>query len=222
MEEEKRHRDVEIKRRENERKKRHDQLARDGKKSFFELNQAANDGEGDAPVESNADIDQTAIGKSQIEDSPKSRVDKKKIDETPEHNKNDMNALDYEADKDDHFDDAIAETSIIAHRAEISTKNVGDKHKDSKADKSTDKTDRKDKSLKKSDRKREKRERSKSVEKRSKRRSRSRSPRRSNLRQDRDRRDVYRRRNHSPYRGGHRRDDYRDKNVRRDSRRRSR
>lgn len=227
MEEEKRQRDAEIKRREAERKKRHELLAKDGKKSFFELNQAPSTAEPDVADEPIAEVEQpAAVKKAEPENSPRARKDAAGGADKTEQNENDLNALDYEADKDDNFNESVAETSLIVQRAEIGARDVADKKKDSKAEKTTDKPDRKDKSVKKSERKR--RSRSKSVEKRSKRHSRSRSPRRQNARRDRDRHDVYRRRNFSPHRDNRdnrdnrRKDDYRDRRVRRDRSRDSR
>lgn len=229
MEEEKRQRDAEIKRREAERKKRHELLAKDGKKSFFELNQAPSTAEPEVADEPMAQVEQpmAAVKKAEPENSPRARKDVAGGADKTEQNENDLNALDYEADKDDNFNESVAEASLIVQRAEISARDVADKKKDSKAEESTDKPDRKDKSVKKSERKR--RSRSKSAEKRSKRRSRSRSPRRQNVRRDRDRgHDLHRRRNFSPHRDNRdnrdnrRRDDYRDRRVRRDRSRDSR
>lgn len=223
LEEEKRQRDVEIKRRESERKKRHDILARDGKKSFFELDQAQSAGEIETTEKSTKAAEKVSHKKSEDETNTVTRKDTANIDGTPEPNENDMNALDYEADKDDNFNESIMDaTSIVVQRAEVSVKDVTDKKtKVSKGDERERKSDRKDrKDAKKADKERKnRRSRSKSVEKRSKRRSRSRSPRRTDSRRDRDRRDVYRKRNYSPQRDNRRRDDYRDRRVQRDSRR---
>lgn len=226
MEEEKRVREAEIKRREVERKKRHEKLAVSGKKSFFELEQnptRANASESN-PV---AEIDSTQgqnekFEKSNDENTPEI-MDESKLDEIHGKNENDLNALDYEADKDDNLDGSVTETSLIVQRFEISSKDNG-KLTGVKQNDESGKSDRKDVSVKKSDRK--KRSRTKSLERKSKKKSksRSRSSRRYAARRDRDRRDVYRRKNHSPYRDNNRRrDDYRNKRFRRDrSRKRSR
>lgn len=219
LEEEKRQRDVEIKRREAERKKRHELLAKDGKKSFFELNQPETAADPDLTDDPATVVEKPPIAKK-AEESPRTRKDDAAVADKTEQNENDLNALDYEADKDDNFTESVAETSLVVQRAEISTKDASDKKKNPKVEETTDKSSRKDKSLKSLDRKR--RSRSKSVEKRSKRRSRSRSSRRQASRRDKDRRDTYRRRNYSPHRDNRRRDDYRDKRVRRDRSRDSR
>lgn len=216
---------MEIKRRESERKKRHDKLARDGKKSFFELDHAQSAGENETTEKSAKAAEKASNKKSEEETISTARKDSANVDGAPEQNENDLNALDYEADKDDNFNESITETtSIVVQRAEVSVKNVTDKKKDVKVDASKEKSDRRDrKDAKKIEKERKKRHsRSKSLEKRSKRRSRSRSPRRTDSRRDKDRKDVYRKRNFSPQRDNRRRDDYRDRRIRRDSRKRSR
>lgn len=232
IEEEKRIRDQEIKRREAERKKRHEEMARDSKKSFFELNQGAT-----APSTKSDNLDSKhAIDNEQEDGEIESSVPAaKKLKSIEEANKSltgkneiDMNALDYEIDRDENADEAnvIHKNEIVAQALGVEVR--ADKSVELHATKSNtnDRSEKKEHSSKKSDRKRH----SKSVDREQKghrRRSRTRSRSRSRSRDRRARngrggkREIDRRRNnYSPPRRNNdrRRNDYRTQRDRRRSR----
>lgn len=204
-------RETEIKRREAERKIRHERLIHDGKKSFFELNQISTEDVQAEQKSSNAttaseegktstqDTEHVAIEKNTTE-KQLSTVDAVKIDDILGNNENDLNALDYEADKDDNIDES--ETTVTVQRVEVELQKTGEKS--SKVDKhgGDEKSRKKTDDTKKVDRRR----RSHSKDKRSRDRD-----RRHNSRGRNDRRVYNRRRDYSPYR------DNRD-NRRRDGR----
>lgn len=226
IQEEKRVREAEIKRREAERKIRHERLIHDGKKSFFELNQLA---AADAQAEQKS-LNATALedGKDNTQDTEhvpieKNAVEKQlpivddtKDDDLLSKNENDLNALDYEADKD--MDEP--ETSVTVQRVEIQRRKSNERS--SKLDKhggggggSDEKSNKKNDDTKKADRRR----RSRSRDKRSKDRD-----RRHNSRGRNDRRMYNRRRDYSPphNRDNRRRDARRNQRNRSSSRRRNR
>lgn len=200
IQEEKRIREAEIKRREAERKIRHERLIHDGKKSFFELNQISTENvqaeqkseDGKISTQTTNDV---PIEKNTTE-KQLSTVDGAKIDDPMGKNENDLNALDYEADKDDNIDEP--ETAVTVQRVEIEQHKTheksskSDKHNDEKSHKRNDDT-------KKVDRRR----RSRSRDKHSKTRDRD---WRHNSRSRNDRRVYNRRRDYSPYRDNRRRD----------------
>lgn len=186
-------------------------MARDGKKSFFELEQSTAQG-----AVSNEKVANTATDDKieTNEDNEKNIVEKspKKVEEIPsdnsftKKNENDLNALDYEADKDDNIDES--ETTITVQRAEVEYKEKS--LKSSKHNELNEKSSKKETDSKKTERRR----RSRSREKRSReKRSRDKSDRRHSSRNRNDRR-VYRRREFSPYRDNRRRDAQRFKRNR--------
>lgn len=200
LQEEKRVRDAEIKRRESERKIRHEKLARDGKKSFYELNQStshdatANEKSANADAEEkNADAQEAEPASVDLGKSPLKIVE---VDNTFSKNENDLNALDYEADKDDNIDEP--EMTITVQRIELEHKEREKPSKSSKHGEIDEKSSKRDSDSKKTERRRQ----SRSREKRSKDRD-----RRQSSRSGRNDRRVYnRRREYSPYRDNRRRD----------------
>lgn len=229
-EEEKRIRDQEIKRRESERKKRHEEMARDSKKSFFELNQGdvppakADNPEPKRTIEhepedGEIEIAVTAVKKLKTSsDVAKSLVTKNEID---------MNALDYEIDRDENADE-----TNVTHKNDIVAQALGveirvEKSVDPHATKSkaSDRLEKKEHASKVSERKRHSKSldrEQKSRRKRSRTRSRSRSRSRDRRgRNARGNREIDRRRNnYSPPRRNNdrRRNDYRTQRDRRRSR----
>lgn len=196
---------MEIKRREAERKIRHERLIHDGKKSFFELNQisaedvqaeqkSSNAAASEEGKNSTQDTENVAIEKISIE-KQLPVVDEVKTDDLSGKNEIDLNALDYEADKDDNVDDP--ESTVTVQRVEVESHKANEKP--SKADKhgSVEKSSKKHGDTKKSDRRR----RSHSRDKRSRDRD-----RRHNSRGRNDRRVYNRRRDYSPFRDNRRRE----------------
>lgn len=194
LQEEKRERETEIKRRETERKIRHEKLARDGKKSFFELDQNAP--QGATTEESKTEVqapEPVPVEENDVENSPPT-LDGVQVENTFSTNENDLNALDYEADKDDNIEDP--ETTITIQRVEMEYKEIDKPSKLNNHNEVDDKSSKRDSDPKKTERRR----RSRSKEKLSRDRDRRHSPKGRN-----DRR-VYRRREFSPYRDNRRRD----------------
>lgn len=190
-------------------------MARDGKKSFFELNQSASQEvsveekpANNANESKKTEIVETSPNKIARDDSEKQslRMDAPAIiDESLGKNENDLNALDYEADKDDNIEES--EVKLTVKRVEIENKAS---EKSSKANKHSEidgKGSRKDSDSKKTERRRRSRSRDK-------RRSRSRDKdRRPTSRSHSDRR-AYRRGRDSPQRDNRRRDAHRFKRNR--------
>lgn len=202
LQEEKRVRDAEIKRRETERKIRHEKLARDGKKSFFELEQStsqeanANEKSVNPDAEDKkSEVEEGEVAPADVEKSPP-RIEE--VENAFTMNENDLNALDYEADKDDNVDEP--ETTITVQRVEVEYKDSEKPSKSGKHNEIEEKSRKKDTDSKKTERRR----RSRSREKRSKDRDRRHSSRGRN-----DRRVYNRRREYSPYRDNRRRDAHR-------------
>lgn len=137
-----------------------------------------------------------------------------KPDKAPAKNENDMNALDYEIDKDENADDAeanitVMHATLLSQKSSHASKSVDEAEKSNKKDSVAKKLDKRRRS-RSPDKYRKKRGHSDS---RSLSRSRSRDRRRRN---NNNRRDIERRRPyHSPYR---RRDSYRSNHGRRKSR----
>lgn len=188
-------------------------MIHDGKKSFFELNQiSAEDVQAEqksanatAPEDgkdnsnNTQDTEQVPIEKNSLEKQPAS-VDEVKNDDLLAKNENDLNALDYEADKDDNVDEA--ETTLTVQRVEVEHHKTSEKS--SKVDKHGDeKSNKKHGDAKKGDRRR----RSHSRDKRSRERD-----RRHNSRGRNDRRVQNRRREYSPYRDNRKRDRFNKRN----------
>lgn len=192
-------RDAEIKRRESERKIRHEKLARDGKKSFFELDQSKSQDGNSAEKPTNADDNEKKTELQEAEPAPaekaKSPPKVEEVEDSFPKNENDLNALDYEADKDDNIEEA--EATVIVQRVEVEHKQSEKPSKSSRHNDADEKSSRKESDSKKTDRRR----RSRSREKRSKDRDRRHSSRGRN-----DRRVHNRRREYSPYRDNRRRD----------------
>lgn len=225
IQEEKRIREAEIKRREAERKLRHEKLARDGKKSFFELEHRASQ---DVPIEEkpanhkkNDDHEIEPVEKTNIEKSPKE--EDVPIETLYGNNENDLNALDYEADKDDNIDEP--ETILTVQRVELEQKSIKESEKPAKVSKHGDnkeKSNKKDTDSKKIERRRRSRskeKRSRSKEKRSRsreKRSRDRDRRHPSDSRNRNDRRVFGRgrREFSPQRDNRRRDAQRFKRNR--------
>lgn len=130
-------------------------------------------------------------------------VDEVKIDDLLGKNENDLNALDYEADKDDNIDES--ETTVTVQRVEVEPQKANEKS--SKADKhgGDEKSNKKHGDTKKVDRRR----RSHSRDKHSRDRDRD---RRHNSRGRNDRRVYNRRRDYSPVRDNRRRDRFNKRN----------
>lgn len=141
------------------------------------------------------DTDHMPIEKNTTE-KQLSTVDEVKIDDLLGKNENDLNALDYEADKDDNIDES--ETAVTVQRVDVELQKTGEKS--SKADKhgGDEKSNKKHVDTKKVDRRRRSHSRDK--------RSRDRESRRHNSRGRNDRRVYNRRRDYSPYRDNRRRD----------------
>lgn len=189
-------------------------MIHDGKKSFFELNQisaedvhaeqksanatAPEDGKDNS--NNTQDTEQVPIEKNSLEKQPAS-VDEVKNDDLLAKNENDLNALDYEADKDDNVDEA--ETTLTVQRVEVEHHKTSEKS--SKVDKhgGDEKSNKKHGDTKKGDRRR----RSHSRDKRSRERD-----RRHNSRGRNDRRVQNRRREYSPYRDNRKRDRFNKRN----------
>lgn len=136
---EKKVRDAEIKRREIERKKRHEELAQERKKSFFEVNRKS-------PSTNKSEARRSSISPKPIERAHKDRADKEdgELDTTlerskydidgykdtgkgaPLHNElNDLNALDYEAADDDLLPiNKKSESMALAFGVEIKARNA--------------------------------------------------------------------------------------------------
>lgn len=185
-------------------------MARDGKKSFFELNQSTSQ---EAPVEENnaneakkTEIVEASPNKIAKDDSEKqSLIAPAIIDEPLGKNENDLNALDYEADKDDNIEES--EMKLIVKRVEIENKVSEKSTKANKHSEIDGKGSRKDSDSKKTERRRRSRSRDK-------RRSRSKDKdRRPTSRGHSDRR-AYRRGRDSPQRDNRRRDAHRFKRNR--------
>lgn len=221
IQEEKRTRDAEIKRREAERRVRHEKLARDGKKSFFELNQSTsqeaiadekvtNDTHEAKKLDTKELVAKT-IANDDLEKQP-SKEHEPITDEPFGSNEIDLNALDYEADKYDNIDES--ETTVTVQRADIGNKEFEKLSKANKHNEIGGKSSKKDSNSRKDadSKKIEKRRRSRSREE--KRRSRSRDKDRRHSPHGRNDRRVYRRRDHSPQRDNRRRDAHRFKRNR--------
>lgn len=116
IEEEKRVRDQEIKRREAERKKRHEEMARDGKKSFFELNQ----GSSAPPAKESLDAskEEGELDHSRVDVQRKS---------APKETEIDLNALDYEAEREENVEEHNAEAKVEIAVASTTVEVRGDK-----------------------------------------------------------------------------------------------
>lgn len=229
IQEEKRVRDTEIKRRETERKLRHEKLARDGKKSFFELEQSAAQGAQTEDKTINEKKGNTHTtephDKNNVEKSPQKLTTEEEGEgegeEVPTEslygkNESDLNALDYEADKDDNVDEP--EAVVTVQRVEIEHKSVRDGEKSSKTNKrgENEKSSKKESDSKKSERRhrsRSKEKRSRSKEKRSRSRDRDRGQGSRN-RNDRNDRRLYRRVDFSLQRDNRRREAHRFKRNR--------
>lgn len=185
-------------------------MIHDGKKSFFELNQisaedvqaeqkqsnaiASEDGKNSAP---NTEI--VPIEKSVTEKQLPMVDEAKKVDDLL--GENDLNALDYEADKDDNADEP--ETTVTVQRVDVEHQKTNEKSSKSDKHGSVEKSNRKHGDTKKADRRR----RSHSRDKRSRDRDRRHSSRDRN-----DRRVHNRRRDYSPYRDNRRRDRFNKRN----------
>lgn len=233
IEEEKRIREQEIKRREAERKKRHEEMARDSKKSFFELNQSA---AAPTKVIENLDPKHTVVSEHEEGEIEIRAPATKKLKITDDVTKSvsgkneiDMNALDYEMDRDENADEpnVMHKNDIVAQALGVETR-VRDKSPELHATKSKA-SDRVHKTALHSSKKADRKKHSKSLEKEQKshrRRSRTRTRSRSKSRDRRGRnargnREIDRRRNNfSPPRRNNdrRRNDYRPQRDRRRSR----
>lgn len=146
------------------------------------------------------DTDQVPIEKN-AKEKQMPTVDEVKIDDLLGKNENDLNALDYEADKDDNMDEP--ETTLTVQRVDVESQKISEKS--SKVDKhgGEEKSNKKHGDTKKVDRRR----RSHSRDKRSRERD-----RRHNSRGRNDRRVYNRRRDYSPYRDNRRRDRFNKRN----------
>lgn len=146
IEEEKRIRDQEIRRREAERKKRHEEIARDSKKSFFELNQS----------DSAPPTDEKSKEATLEETKEEGELDDSHIDNVPKlltkETEIDLNALDYEVDRDEIVDEqkqnekheiVVASTTVEFH-SDKTNKLDAKLEKDNR--KNTNREDRKDRS----------------------------------------------------------------------------
>lgn len=198
-------------------------MINDGKKSFFELNQMSVAG-GQAEQKPLHATVSTEEGKNDTQNTEIVPIEKNtaekqlpiadetEMDDMTGKNENDLNALDYEADKDDNMDEP--ETAVAVQRVEIQQQQPKANEKSSRLDKHGGGDE---KSAKKHDdtKKAERRRRSRSRDKRS--RDRRHSSRGRNDRRVRGRRD------HSPHsRDNRRRDARRNRSPSYERRRRNR
>lgn len=219
---------MEIKRRETERKIRHEKLARDGKKSFFELDQstsqeaATDEKVTNAALENkNVDVQETETTNLAVE-KIQPMVEEDAFDSFNK-NENDLNALDYEADRDDNDNVDEPEANITVQRVELEHKGHKKSSKRSKHKEIDEKSTKKEfdpKKRKRHSRSKEKRSRSKEKRSRSKEkcsRSRERRSRDKDRRvspRNRNDKRLNRRREYSPHRDNRRRDAHRFKRNR--------
>lgn len=211
-------------------------MIHDGKKSFFELNQhPIEDVQAEQKTSkaiaaeerkiSTQDTDHVPSEKNTVEKQSSTAVEAK-LDDPLSNNENDLNALDYEADKDDNIDEPET-ISTTVQRVEIELQKTGEKS--SKTDKHggvDEKSNKKNDDTKKVD---HRRRRSRSRDKRSKdrrlgskERSRDQDRRRQNSRSRNDRRVYNRRKDYSPYRRRDARDRNRSRSPSYDRRKRNR
>lgn len=159
------------------------------------------------------DTEQMPIEKEIVQ----SQVDDGKVRDLLGKSETDLNALDYEADKDEKFEQP--ESTITVQRVEIEHKDTEKSSKFNKLGDNVEKSGKKDGDLKKTERRRKSRSRSRSRSR--DKRSRDRD-RRHGSRGRNDRRVHNRRREYSPYRDNRRRDSQRFKRNRSPSNDRSR